>query len=217
MNSIEKNQIQLYKSKDLNYFSHARKDIQPLLQAQYQKVLEIGCGSGQTLEWLKSNGYCEWAGGVEPYAPNPNSKLIDEFWRLDIEQKIPDLPDKSIDLLLFLDVLEHLRDPWTTLQNLSKLVKDDGQIIISLPNIRNYRIVFDLFFKGKFNYSNDGILDRTHLRFFTYESAVQLIELADFTVTESLSPEINRAVKKFLSKIGLKGILPKQFIFSAKK
>ncbi|MFZ5568623.1 MAG: class I SAM-dependent methyltransferase [Pseudomonadota bacterium] len=211
----------LYADKAANYFANARTDIEellPLSETQPLHVLEIGCAGGHTLEWLKRNGRCSWAAGVEPYTElSVTPGTVDRFFKLDIEESLPDLPSASIDLILCLDVLEHLVDPWETLRRLDKFLKPGGMWIISVPNIRNYHILTDLAFKGRFDYANDGILDRTHLRFFTRASAIQLAEITGAKVQRILLPEMHRWQKKFLSRLGLGDLLAKQLILQAIK
>ena len=211
----------MYADKTGNYFAKARTEIEPLLprtEAQPLRVLEIGCSEGHTLEWLKNIGRCAWAAGVEPYAElraTPGS--VDRFFKLDIEEALPDLPSASVDLILCLDVLEHLVDPWKTLRRLDAFLKPGGMWIISVPNIRNYRILSDLAFKGRFNYSDDGILDRTHLRFFTRSSAIQLAETTGARVQQVLIPDTQRWQKRLLARIGLGDLIAKQLILQAVK
>ncbi|MDE2416331.1 MAG: class I SAM-dependent methyltransferase [Burkholderiales bacterium] len=211
----------LYAGKTVEYFSRARTEIEPLLPKGLGipfRALEIGCSEGHTLEWLKNAGYCNWTAGVEPYAElrtNPGS--VDQFFKLDIEKTLPDLPPGSIDLMLCLDVLEHLVNPWETIRRLDPLLKPGGFWIISVPNVRNYHILVDLAFKGKFSYTESGILDRTHLRFFTRASAIELAESAGAKVTLQIGTETNRWQKRLLTNFGLGDLLAKQFILVAQK
>lgn len=213
--------MNLYDQKDRDYFSHARTEIEPLLplpNGQPLKALEIGCAGGHTLDWLKKTGRCDWVAGVEPYAElHAGLTSLDRFFKLDIEKQLPDLPQESLDLILCLDVLEHLVNPWETIRRLDTLLKPGGQWIISVPNVRNYHIVFDLAFRGRFHYEEAGILDRTHLRFFTRTSAIELAETAGARVTQMIGSETQRWQKRFLSAMGLGDLLAKQFILSARK
>jgi 2-polyprenyl-3-methyl-5-hydroxy-6-metoxy-1,4-benzoquinol methylase len=214
-------QTKLYAEKTDEYFSRARIEIAPLLPNPPQlplRALEIGCSEGHTLEWLKKTGYCNWTAGVEPYAElRTGPGAVDQFFKIDIEKALPDLPAGSIDLMLCLDVLEHLVNPWETIRRLDHFLKPGGILIISVPNIRNYHILVDLTFKGKFDYSESGILDRTHLRFFTRSTAIELAESAGAKVTKQIGTETNRWQKRLLSACGLGDILAKQFILAAQK
>lgn len=212
----------LYAEKTVEYFARARTEIEPLLPPKKIslgcRALEIGCSEGHTLEWLKESGYCNWVAGVEPYTElQTRPGVVDQFFKLDIEKELPSLPSDSIDLILCLDVLEHLVNPWETIRRLDSLLKPGGLWIISVPNIRNYHILIDLAFKGRFNYSESGILDRTHLRFFTRTTAIELAESGGSTVIQIVETETNRWQKRLLSRLGFGDLLAKQFILAAKK
>lgn len=213
--------MNLYDEKSSDYFSRARTEIEPLLSKEKGlpfRALEIGCSEGHTLEWLKRAGYCSWVAGVEPYSElHASVGSIDQFYKLDIEKELPNISPASIDLILFLDVLEHLVNPWETIRRLDSLLKPGGKLIISVPNIRNYHVIFDLAFRGKFNYSESGILDRTHLRFFTRSTAIELAESAGATVTKVMGTETDRWQKRVLTAIGLSDLISKQLILSATK
>jgi len=211
----------LYDEKTDEYFSRARIEIAPLLpesSGRPLRVLEIGCSEGHTLEWLKKTGYSNWTAGVEPYAQlrvSPGS--VDRFFKLDIEKTLPELPPRSIDLILCLDVLEHLINPWETLRRLDPLLKPGGHWIISVPNVQNYHVLVDLAFKGQFDYTESGILDRTHLRFFTRKSTIELAQSAGARVEKIIGTETNRWQKRLLTKLGLGDLLAKQFVIAARK
>lgn len=213
--------MNLYSNKDQEYFSKARTEIEPLLattNGRAHRALEIGCSQGHTLEWLKKTGYCTWTAGVEPYADvNVHEREIDYFSKLDIEKYMPEIAEDSVDLILCLDVLEHLINPWETVNQLTKLLKNGGRLIISLPNVRNYHVLIDLIFRGKFEYSEAGILDRTHLRFFTRSSAISLVESAGLKIISTSATETSRWQKRFLKAIGFEDLIAKQFLIAAEK
>jgi 2-polyprenyl-3-methyl-5-hydroxy-6-metoxy-1,4-benzoquinol methylase len=211
----------LYADKSLGYFSRARTEIAPLLPHENTvplRVLEIGCSEGHTLEWLKKTGLCSWAAGVEPYTElRASPGAVDQLFKVDIEKTPLNLPPASIDLILCLDVLEHLVNPWETVRRLDFLLKPGGLWIISVPNIRNYRILIDLAFNGNFDYTDSGALDRTHLRFFTRKSAMDLIECSGSRHIQTISNDDSRWQKKLLQALGLRDLIAKQFILSARK
>lgn len=213
--------MSMYHEKPEDYFTHARLEIEPLLGLRKGtpcRALEIGCAEGHTLEWLKRSGYCSWTAGVEPYAQrHPDNQSIDQFEQLDIEKGRPDIPPASLDLILCLDVLEHLNNPWETMRQLSTLLKPGGRWIISVPNIRNYRILMDLAFRGRFRYADAGILDRTHLRFFTRESLVEMVEATGSRAETLIGADTSRWQKRLLVALGLGDLLAKQLLLSATK
>lgn len=167
------------------YYSVARKEILSLLPQQSARVLDIGCGFGHTSAMLKKMNKAQWVCGLEtfPEAAKEAQNLLDKVLQLDLNQStsLP-LEEKSFDLILALDVLEHLVDPWAALKMITKYLSPNGSIIISLPNIRHYSVLFPLFFSGRFEYQKSGILDSTHLRFFTRSSILQFAESSGLTV-----------------------------------
>ncbi|MGB5593643.1 MAG: class I SAM-dependent methyltransferase [Crocosphaera sp.] len=172
------------------YFSQVRKEIVPLLPSQVNRVLEIGCGSGTTLKWLKENNFVNYTIGFEISETAARQAMLDcdEIIIGNIEEQFDILQkfEKTIDLLLFLDVLEHLREPWKVLNICKTLLSDQGIIIASIPNVRSIKVIFPLVFYGQWNYQNSGILDRTHLRFFTKESSVNLFRNSGYQVEKVL-------------------------------
>jgi SAM-dependent methyltransferase len=173
-----------YDGKQTDYFGNIRREILPLLPARSARVLELGCGRGDTLAYLKREGRCEWAGGVElfPEAAAVARDRLDWLLEGDVERLELDLEAGSLDVVLCLDVLEHLVDPWRMLRRLTALLRPGGAIVASIPNVRHARVVIPLLFGGSFQYANQGLLDRTHLRFFTRRSAIELLECGGLRV-----------------------------------
>jgi 2-polyprenyl-3-methyl-5-hydroxy-6-metoxy-1,4-benzoquinol methylase len=180
---------QSYASKTDDYFHHSRRDqILPLLPAKCARILEIGCGAGTTLAHLKDTGVCDWVGGVElfPSAAAEAAGVLDFVRQGNIETLELDIEPKSLDVVLCLDVLEHLVDPWATVRKLTLLLKPGGMLIASLPNVRHIRVILPLLIRGEWNYGAFGLLDRTHLRFFTRSTATALLETGGLRVDRVL-------------------------------
>jgi 2-polyprenyl-3-methyl-5-hydroxy-6-metoxy-1,4-benzoquinol methylase len=170
--------MQSYVDKSETYFSHARMEIAPLLPKVSDRVLEIGCGSGATMRWLRQSGRALHTVGVEiaEMAAEQALQHIDEVYCLDFEQAELSASCGSFDLILCLDVLEHMIDPWSVVNRLvTRYLNPNGTIIVSLPNVRHYSIVLPLLLKGSWKYEEAGLLDRTHLRFFTRATAYELL------------------------------------------
>jgi len=163
--------------KDAAYFQRTRSEILPFLPLHTERVLEIGCAAGNTLEFLKKSGRCEWTCGVEidHDAAEAARNKLDLLLEGNIEQMELPIAPNSIDVILCLDVLEHLIDLWSTVQKLGSLLTQGGIMLAIIPNVRCLPVVFQLV-TGKWDYCHEGILDRTHLRFFTRKNAVELIE-----------------------------------------
>lgn len=177
---------QSYAAKTDDYFHHSRRDqILPLLPKHCDRILEVGCGAGTTLVHLKATGVATWVGGVElfPTAAAEAAQVLDWARQGNIESMVLDLEPGSLDVVLCLDVLEHLVNPWETVAKLTALLKPGGMLIASLPNVRHIKVIMPLLLRGEWTYAPYGLLDRTHLRFFTRSTATQLIESAGLRVT----------------------------------
>jgi 2-polyprenyl-3-methyl-5-hydroxy-6-metoxy-1,4-benzoquinol methylase len=175
-------------TEDLTYFQKVRREIEPLLPAAPARILEIGCGAGATLAWLKQRWPQAETFGVEGHRPlEPLLRTrLDNVLIHDLEQPLPDLG--RFDLILALDVLEHLRDPWAVLATLRQTVlAPGGVVIVSVPNVAHYSVTVPLAFGGRFTYAEDGLLDRTHLRFFDEDGARGLMAAAGLTVTDGVA------------------------------
>lgn len=201
-----------YSIKTEDYFSHARREIFPLLPRHAPRALEVGCGAGHTLSLLKQQGLCDWVSGVEisPAAAEQAAQRLDKVVQGNIEaMELPADPG-SIDLLLCLDVLEHLIDPWEMLKRLSTLLSKDGVLIASIPNVRHYRVLLPLVIHGRWDYMNSGILDRSHLRFFTRATAIELIQSSGLSVEQVMAtnPHASHWKYRLLKRITLSRVEP---------
>jgi 2-polyprenyl-3-methyl-5-hydroxy-6-metoxy-1,4-benzoquinol methylase len=167
-----------YAGKESSYFANARKEIEPLLPARRcARVLEIGCGNGATLAWLKAAKRCDHAVGVElvPEAANRARDVVDDVRQGDAEAIVRALAgEPAFDMLLCLDVLEHMVDPWSFMLRAQALIAPGGHFVCSLPNVRHHSVIWPLLRHGRWAYLDEGIMDRTHLRFFTLEGAKAL-------------------------------------------
>jgi 2-polyprenyl-3-methyl-5-hydroxy-6-metoxy-1,4-benzoquinol methylase len=176
-----------YKKKEREYFSHVRTDVISLLPVQpNQKILEVGAGGGNTLLYIKENKLAGEVMGVEMMKltdSNQQHPLIDKFQVANIEHENIDAPEEYFDIIICADVLEHIADPWKCISGISRHLKKGGRLIVSIPNIREFKTLFRIAFLGDFRYDvKGGILDNTHLRFFCKKNILQLMS------TDSLSP-----------------------------
>ncbi|NBT55035.1 MAG: class I SAM-dependent methyltransferase [Betaproteobacteria bacterium] len=170
--------MQNYEAKSSAYFAHARKEIAPLLPPRCGRVLEVGCGSGATLAWLRASGRAEYSVGVEISSAAAESarSLVDEIYCLDFEKSGSSFAQPKFDVILCLDVLEHMVDPWRVVDQLvTDQLAPGGTLVMSLPNVRHYSVVLPLLLQGRWDYETAGLLDRTHLRFFTRRTALAMV------------------------------------------
>lgn len=202
------------------YYNNARREIIPLLPSRSGRLLDIGCGEGVTSAWLKARQYCTWICGVElfPAAAAIARTRLDVVYEGNIEHMELPLEPGSIDLILCLDVLEHLVDPWTVLSRLAPLLSPGGTIIASIPNIRCLKVVAPLLVLGRWDYHDAGILDRTHLRFFTRRSAMRLLQPPGLDITK-VRPHFGRYARllNLISLTLFSDFLATQFLIAAQK
>jgi len=179
---------------DYSYVGRIRDEILPLWPGPCERVLEFGCGAGATLAYLKRTGLCRWTAGIElhPEAATRARGQVDLVLEGSIEQL--DLPFEpgSFDVILCLDVLEHLVDPWRVLTAVKELLAPNGVVIASIPNIRHASVVLPLLLRGRWDYADAGLLDRTHLRFFTRRTALELFVSTGYRVERVLSTGTER-------------------------
>jgi 2-polyprenyl-3-methyl-5-hydroxy-6-metoxy-1,4-benzoquinol methylase len=165
----------MYSEKSAAYFGNPRTEIAPLLPERVDRILEVGCGSGATMRWIRTQRSVHHAVGVElfPEAAELAATAFDLLLSGNIET-MPS-PEGRFDLIIALDVLEHLVDPWLAVTRLQAMLSDDGAMVVSLPNISHYSVALPLLFRDQWRYERDGLLDQTHLRFFTKETALDML------------------------------------------
>lgn len=164
------------------YYQHKRTEMIPFIPPNAKTVLDVGCGAGGFGATLKENIKAEvWGVEMNPAAAAKASLALDkvvcsEFNESCIPQNI------KFDCIVFNDVLEHMAAPEQALRLAKSLLTPDGVIVASVPNIRHFSVVWDLVVNGAWTYQDAGILDRTHLRFFTRLSIAQLFADIGLTV-----------------------------------
>lgn len=190
----------LYSDKTTAYFGQPRTDIEDLLPDNTSRILEIGCGAGATMRWLRGLRRVDHATGVElvPEVARAAASAFDEVTVGNIESIDLQLPPNTFDMIIALDVLEHLVDPWRIVSFLNDTLKPGGVMIASIPNIAHYSVSLPLVLRGRWNYKIDGLLDRTHLRFFVAQTAIDLMTSSGFAVEQV---KCVRNPPDFLSKI----------------
>lgn len=173
----------------MSYYGRLRLDVlNRAVDKGPHRVLDVGCGEGVNGEYLKRNGYARRVIGIEYAAAAARQALH----RLDgvvcADMNTLDLRahfgTQEFDYILCLDVLEHLLDPWERLRALADLLAPGGRLVVSLPNVRNWRVLADLLLHGRWQYRDAGIMDRSHLRFFTRRSGIELLQQAGLRIED---------------------------------
>jgi GT2 family glycosyltransferase/radical SAM superfamily enzyme YgiQ (UPF0313 family)/Tfp pilus assembly protein PilF/cyclopropane fatty-acyl-phospholipid synthase-like methyltransferase len=160
------------------YYRHSRKEVLAAVPADAVTILDVGCGAGILGKLLKErNSRCRITGiEINAEAAAHARSHIDEVHRVDVEFFQPIFKAGEFDCIIFADVLEHLRDPWCVVNKYTDFLRPGGTLIASIPNVRRLTILQSLADSGSWEYQDEGILDRTHLRFFTKRDFLTLLE-----------------------------------------
>lgn len=149
-------------------------------------VLDVGCATGYLGMALDARGCRCWGLDRDAAAVAVAEPWYEEVCAIDLDEcaELP-WPEQLFDVVLAADVLEHLRDPDGTLRLLRRHIRPGGRLIVSLPNVAHVSVRLPLLF-GRFEYQDTGILDETHVRLYTFETARELVESEGFTVERLL-------------------------------
>lgn len=206
-----------------SYHGLIRKDIFPLFKGTARRLLDLGGGIGATSAALKEAGLVGRVTVVDLVAGNalPNidasyaGSLEDmSFLTQVIEEEGP------FDAILCLDLLEHLREPWEIITVLREALQPNGMIIASIPNVRHLRVVWPLVVNGSFQLADKGLLDRTHLRWFTRSGAVSLMTPPGLELEEirgKLPQKRIYRIANFLSFGSIRGFLDIQYLIRVRR
>ena len=208
------------------YYDTPRHDVLRFIPEAPDTVLEIGCGTGATLAELMKQRQPSLSIGVElnPDAATIAKTRFDRVLVCAVEEADFEslIAPGSLDLVLCLDVLEHLVDPWALVRRISPLLKKGGRFVLSVPNIRNWKFLRKLAFSGDFHYTDSGLLDRTHLRFFVRQTAESLATCGGLSLVAShdakdYTPGDVRKLLTLLTFGATRDLVAKQWIVIAEK
>ncbi len=173
------------------YQDRPRYDVIGLLEFPFRTVLEIGCGCGATGQAIKQQfpGVTYYGVELDPTAAASARTVLDRVITGNIEQmdlEHYDIRRNMFDVIICADVLEHLYDPWKVVGMFHRYLRPGGRILASIPNVQNVRILHNLVME-RWTYSNSGLLDATHIRFFTLHEIGQLFVNNGYAVEQVIS------------------------------
>jgi 2-polyprenyl-3-methyl-5-hydroxy-6-metoxy-1,4-benzoquinol methylase len=186
MDTVYSDLSENYAVKPEDYYDCARTEMIPFISKSSRKVLDIGCSSGKFGALLKEErpNMEVWGFEPDPEAASIAATYLDKVINGVFSVDHPDILGQSFDTICFNDVLEHLVDPFTVLKQATTLMTENGQIVASIPNILFYGQILQILIRQDWKYQESGILDYTHLRFFTKKSILRMFHEAGLQVTQ---------------------------------
>ena len=192
-----------YNSEDFGiYIEKERHEMLDRIPKEAATILDVGCAVGSFGQLIKSERSSEvWGIEINDYAASIAAQKLDKVICGSFDETL-DLPKDKFDCIVFNDVLEHLVDPYSALLYSKTLLRDGGKIVASIPNVRYFDNVWKLLVDKDWEYTQNGILDRTHLRFFTRTSILKTFsdlgyEIESIEGINPLEQEHPHRVKKF--------------------
>ena len=211
--NIEETLRQQYQEKYSAYFQVERHEMLQYIPLESRTILDVGCGCGNFSELLKKSRPVEvWGVELDKQAANVAASKLDRVICAAFDSGL-NLPIQGFDCIVFNDVLEHMVDPFSALLYAEKLLRDGGVVVASIPNVRYFVTMWDLLVHKNWKYADWGVLDRTHLRFFTCRSIIstfsdlgyQIEEIEGINPIEKVHPALLRRFR-FLNRVLLNKI-----------
>ena len=192
-----------YAGKQQSYFNGARADFVARLPLDpTARILEVGCGTGATGALALCRGRASHYTGVELFegAAEQARHLLNEVLIGDVEKLAFPWQPCAFDALILSEVLEHLVEPWVVLERLRPFLRAGAMVLASSPNISHWRVVRELA-QGRFHLADQGVFDRTHMRWFTPDTFAAMFERAGYEVlnVEPVTPFSERT--KLISRL----------------
>lgn len=167
--------------RNMHYYQGRREEMSVFLPGEYDKVLEVGCGEANFTTKLKPN--CEiWGVELNSDAAKIASKKMEKVLMGKFDQIFEQLPNCYFDLVICNDVIEHMEDHDAFFESIKIKMKSEAYLVVSIPNVRHHTHLWELLIRKDWNYKEGGILDRTHLRFFTEKSLKRTLNEHGFEI-----------------------------------
>ncbi|MDU1906254.1 MAG: class I SAM-dependent methyltransferase [Dysgonomonas sp.] len=210
-------------NKDTNYYNSERNEIYPFIPDNIKRTLEVGCALGNFSANLKDKKNTEsWGIEMEEKVAEVAQSKLDKVIIGAFEDVYTQLPSQYFDCIFFNDVLEHMAYPEDCLTKVKGSLAPDGHIVASIPNVRYIEVLIDLVFRKDWEYKNSGVMDKTHLRFFTKKSMIRMFEKCGYKVKSikgirSISPYCLTSLINLLLFNKIEDVKYKQFVIVATK
>lgn len=157
---------------DITYYGAQRREMLPFIPSDAKRFVELGCGAGSFGSLLRETIQGAYVTGIEIHSESAKEarKRLDNVIEKPVHVALDLISVGTVDCVVCNDVLEHLVDPWSVLRQIRKILRPGGSVVSSIPNVRQFPVFKDYLLGGDWRYAKSGVLDRTHLRFFTKKS-----------------------------------------------
>lgn len=169
---------------EIGYFHNQRPEMLKYIPESASKILEVGCGEGVFCSALKRADREIWGVEMNPNAAQKATEVCQFVLEGDFNSIYDQLPKNEFDCIIFNDVLEHIYAPWETIRLVKSLLSTNGVLVTSIPNFRYIdNLITEILFRKDFRYKPEGgILDDTHIRFFTSKSMLRMFQEQGYEV-----------------------------------
>jgi len=197
--------MQNERSAPAGYYDEPRPEVTKCIPDNARFVIDVGCASGALGRSIKAARPGIEVRGIELVSEQAERarQVLDDVMNGAAEDTLPS-HWPAPDCVIFADVLEHLVDPWAVVKKYRKVLRPGGTVIASVPNVTNHKVLGGLF-RLRWDYAEFGILDRTHLRFFTRDTALEMFEEAGFQIGY-----VGRTLEAFASKRFFRSIISRE-------
>jgi len=174
------------------YFQSTRPEMVKYIPENAKRILEVGCSEGRFCGSLARKDREIWGVEMNPEAAKKATEVCTYVLVGNFDAIFDQLPKNHFDCVIFNDVLEHMYSPWNVIQSVKTLLSPTGILVTSIPNFRYIsNLITEILFQGEFQYKPEGgILDDTHIRFFTTKSMLRMFHEQGYEVLvhEGLKP-----------------------------
>jgi 2-polyprenyl-3-methyl-5-hydroxy-6-metoxy-1,4-benzoquinol methylase len=173
-----------YSRKGDEYFGEDRLEMVSYIPRNTKRLLDVGCSSGNFGKTLKIQDPEISVWGIEPFekAANIAAQKLDKVICTSFRPNIPELENQQFDCITFNDVLEHIVNPDEALSLCHPLLSDNGVLIASIPNVLFFPVMYNLLKKEDWQYEESGVLDKTHVKFYTKKSIARLFKTCGYEI-----------------------------------
>lgn len=209
--------------KNKDYYGGVRSEMLKYFPANARTMLDVGCGEGLFGKSAVDRFGAEvWGIDINERSVALAETNLARTFCGDVSQLLDELPDNHFDVIYFNDVLEHMVDPYSLLEEIKGKLTTEGMVVASIPNIRYHRVLTQILLKRDFKYEKAGVMDETHMRFFTKKSIGRMFVEAGYELDSLVPINKSKSVRPLFYKLLTLGLIGNdisypQFAVAARK